>query len=352
MRVTISRIVNPDQSTRTRIAFVGGFLAAGKTTAIASAAKALVARGKRVAAIVNDEGSGLVDSATLRESGTTVAEVAGGCFGCRFSDLVDVADSLLADGPDVLFCEAVGSCTDLVATVAEPLADFYGDAVEIAPVSVVVDPSQFVACSNDDIGYVYGQQLDEADVVVVNKLDLASAHARKAVSRVCEGRKCVDMVATRGEGIEAWLGLLGGSPACGHPLRKLDYERYARGEAMLAWLNATATISIAHDCRAVAERLIARLATMDVTHVKLTVGNVRAHATAAATPMLFDTAAPSSPAESRIVINARVRGDAKKLHDVVRDALHVVHAHVDALQAFHPAYPHPENPNPYLSVRA
>ncbi len=334
---------------------MGGFLAAGKTTAISSAARALTARGLRVAAIVNDEAAGLVDSDTLRAAGATVAEVAGGCFGTRFSDLVDVADSMLAAQPDVLFCEAVGSCTDLVATVLEPFADFYGEAVDVAPLSVVVDPAQFVARGNDDISYVYNQQIDEADIVVVNKIDVAPPAARRAVAQACAGRPIVDMAAMRGEGVEAWLELLGGKTTCARPLRKLDYDRYAHAETMLAWLNATATISIAHDPRAVAERLIARLNSLNVSHVKLSVGGVRAHATPAAAPVVYDPVVydldVANPAEqSRVVINARVRGDAKSLHDIVRDALHVVHARVDSFEAFNPPHPQPENPNPYLAV--
>jgi Ni2+-binding GTPase involved in maturation of urease and hydrogenase len=330
--------------------FVGGFLAAGKTTAIASAAQHLSARGLRVGAITNDQASGLVDTATLRGSGVLVAEVAGGCFCCRFSELVEAADSVLAHAPDVLFCEAVGSCTDIVATVAEPFADFYGPAVEVAPVSVVVDPQQFAARRGDDVGYVYAQQLDEADLVVVNKIDLASRAQRDAVARACGDRERVEISAARGEGIESWLMLLGRGASCGHPLRTLDYDRYAHGEAMLAWLNATATIDVPHDPRAVAERLIARFATLDVAHVKLSVGDVRAHATGTCPAVV--TGANSEGVSSRVTVNARVRGDANKLRDVVRDALHVVHARVDALQAFHPAYPHPENPNPYLGAKA
>src|SRR5260221_11814258 len=123
-------IESTGQSTRTRIAFVGGFLAAGKTTAMSAAARALAARGSRVGAITNDQATGLVDTATLAALGVHVAEVAGGCFCCRFSDLVEAADGILAQSPDVLFCEAVGSCTDLVATVAERLAGFYREAIE------------------------------------------------------------------------------------------------------------------------------------------------------------------------------------------------------------------------------
>ena len=45
---------------------VGGFLGSGKTTAIISAARLLMASGKRVAIITNDQGKYLVDTAFFR----------------------------------------------------------------------------------------------------------------------------------------------------------------------------------------------------------------------------------------------------------------------------------------------
>jgi len=310
----------------------------------------LTARGLRVAAITNDQAAGLVDTSTLLATGAETEEVVGGCFCCRFSELVEAADRVLAHRPDVLFCEAVGSCTDLVATVAEPFAGFYGESIELAPVSIVVDPMQFAGRGDDDVAYVYVQQLAEADLVVVNKTDRSTPAQREAVTKLCGDRARIEVAALTGAGIEEWLALIAHGASCGHPLRALDYDRYAHGESLLVWLNATATITTPHDPHAVAERLIKRLASPGMAHVKLTVGTVRAHATSSAPPMVFDDIPIESVPRSLVTINARVRGNADALRDMVRDALHVVHAHIDTLQAFHPAYPHPENPNPYLQI--
>jgi G3E family GTPase len=95
------------------VALVGGFLGAGKTTLILKAARILEARGVRVAAVLNDQGDDLVDTALARQSGTPADQVSGGCFCCRFPDLVDALERLAAHRPDVIFAEAVGSCTDL-----------------------------------------------------------------------------------------------------------------------------------------------------------------------------------------------------------------------------------------------
>jgi len=69
------------------IHIVGGFLGAGKTTAIIQSAKILMAQGKKVAVITNDQGRYLVDTAFTRLSEIPSVEITGGCFCCRYDDL-------------------------------------------------------------------------------------------------------------------------------------------------------------------------------------------------------------------------------------------------------------------------
>ncbi|HEV2124470.1 MAG TPA: GTP-binding protein, partial [Chloroflexota bacterium] len=123
---------------------VGGFLGAGKTTAIIRAAERLLASGRRVAIVTNDQASGLVDTAAAWEAlggdRASVSEIAGGCFCCRFDDLTNTLQRT-ADlvHPDVILAEAVGSCTDLAATVYQPLAQLQLAPVRLGPLTVVVD---------------------------------------------------------------------------------------------------------------------------------------------------------------------------------------------------------------------
>ena len=74
------------QNTETKAAryiMIGGFLGAGKTTAVARLAEILTRQGLRVGLITNDQGGGLVDTAMLRSRGFETEEIAGGCFCCR-----------------------------------------------------------------------------------------------------------------------------------------------------------------------------------------------------------------------------------------------------------------------------
>src|SRR5580700_7410571 len=128
--------------TAIRFIMLGGFLGAGKTTAMARLARHYTARGQRVGLVTNDQAQDLVDTHSLREQGFPVAEVAGACFCCKFDDLIAKVGTLQeSQRPDVILAEPVGSCTDLVATVVQPLRDLYGARFSVAPYPVLFKPS-------------------------------------------------------------------------------------------------------------------------------------------------------------------------------------------------------------------
>ncbi|HUG12781.1 MAG TPA: GTP-binding protein, partial [Opitutaceae bacterium] len=101
---------------RPHFILIGGFLGAGKTTALARLARFLGDEGLRAALITNDQGRELVDTATLRAKGFETEEIPGGCFCCRFDALLGTSRGMCGgEPPDVIVAEAVGSCTDLAA---------------------------------------------------------------------------------------------------------------------------------------------------------------------------------------------------------------------------------------------
>src|ERR1700742_2314421 len=96
-------------STPPRYIMVGGFLGAGKTTALGKLARHLSAQGLRVGLITNDQAGGVGGTKLLRSQGFATEEIAGGCFCCRFNTLVDAAAKLSdANKPDVFIAEPVG----------------------------------------------------------------------------------------------------------------------------------------------------------------------------------------------------------------------------------------------------
>ena len=152
---------------------IGGFLGAGKTTAVLALAEWLATRGRRVGLITNDQSVGLVDTTVAASHGFAVEEITGGCFCCRFTDLLDAVQTVLAQEPDVLLCEPVGSCTDMAATVLNPMRRFYRDQFRIAPFTVLADPQRVrenvlqeeKAPFAPEVGFIFDRQLAEADVI-------------------------------------------------------------------------------------------------------------------------------------------------------------------------------------------
>ena len=125
-----------------RFVMIGGFLGAGKTTTIARLAATYQARGQKVGIVTNDQASDLVDTHALRRLGFEVGEVAGACFCCNFHELTATVEALEADNhPDVVLAEPVGSCTDLVATVMQPLMRLFNNKFSVAPYGVILKPS-------------------------------------------------------------------------------------------------------------------------------------------------------------------------------------------------------------------
>src|SRR6516162_3965248 len=162
---------------RLRFIMLGGFLGAGKTTAMTRLARFYMNRGQRIGLVTNDQAQDLVDTNSLRSQGFPVQEVAGACFCCKFDDLITRVETLSAkDRPDVIVAEPVGSCTDLVATVAQPLKDLYGDRFQVAPYAVLFKPSRGAHILevlpaggfSPKAAYIFRKQLEEADAIVLN----------------------------------------------------------------------------------------------------------------------------------------------------------------------------------------
>src|SRR5689334_10687221 len=108
-----------------KVFLIGGFLGSGKTTAIQQACNMLRRAGARVGVITNDQGEDLVDTGFFQHHGIAVNEVPNGCFCCNYTAFTEALLSLQQTAqPDVIFAEAVGSCTDLIATIATPLQSF------------------------------------------------------------------------------------------------------------------------------------------------------------------------------------------------------------------------------------
>lgn len=228
-------------TSRPHLVLVGGFLGAGKTSLIRAASAQILRMGRRPAVILNDQSDGLVDRRFIEANGFDADEVAGGCFCCRFTDLVEAAERLRRYQPDVIFAEPVGSCTDIAATTIRPLQLYYPEAFRISPFTVLVDPARAAELQGkgdeNDMAFLFHKQIAEADIVCETKSDLGMAGTGIPNAR---------MVSTlTGQGIMEWLDeVLSSELLAGQKTLEIDYARYAQAEAALTWLNWNATIEL------------------------------------------------------------------------------------------------------------
>ncbi len=359
-----------------KLIFAGGFLGSGKTTALAAIARYLLDNGMRVGIITNDQSENLVDTVIVRqmlsELGVPIEEVVKGCFCCKFDELIESIEKILAHNPDILLGEPVGSCTDFVAAVANPIKIHYHEAFRFAPFSTMVDPDrvrELLLGENEtgfpeEVAYLFQKQLEEADIIVLNKVDLLAENEKNrllsAISEKFSGKDVMAVSAKEGDGMDRWLELLlSGRPGANTVLRQIDYDRYAAAEAVLGWLNAAIKLNASEpfDAAAYLKALAVNLREAfrdekgDIGHLKFVLTSAGKSMWANLTHLNAEPAvsgvSPGKLSSGSLILNARVRLDPEVLEKLVRHALDTVAAQtgvavvVEDLQCFSPAYPEP-----------
>jgi len=353
---------------------IGGFLGAGKTTSVAALAQHLSDGGQKVGLITNDQGRELVDTAMLRAKGFATEEIPGGCFCCRFNSLVDAAGKLTEQSrPDVFIAEPVGSCTDLVATVTYPLRRIYGEDFSIAPLSVLVDPIRAARIFDlsdggnfsEKVIYIYHKQLEEADLIVINKTDLletdALADLRDKLAKEFPDAKVLQVSVRNNEGLEDWFGRITDAEQIARTVMEVDYNIYAEGEALLGWLNATVQLSArdGFEAKAVLQQLAGDIQnelqeqSAEIAHLKMTLspdtglGREVAIINLVRNDFVPELSADlAGPIESgQLIINLRAEGDPELLRQTVENAAANaptdLTTKLDHLEHFRPGKPEP-----------
>ena len=357
-----------------RFLMVGGFLGAGKTTTIAKLASHYTQQGQNVGLVTNDQAYDLVDTQTLRSQGFDVGEVPGACFCCKFDDLIStVSDLSEAKLPDIVIAEPVGSCTDLYATVIQPMRQLFGDRFEMGPLVVLLKPEhgrKILGATGEkrrgfspQAEYIFLKQLEEADAIAINKVDKLSpeqiAELETAVSKRFDNTPCFGFSARVGTNFEKFIEIANQDYAATKATMDVDYETYAQGEAELGWLNcqvaASSTVKFSLDdlvlrlTQSIGDKLLA--AECETAHLKLlgqTIENAAvANLVSSGTEAELSLASEIKTVEAELLVNARVAADPKLMVQLVNDACKQlgdeleVSLSVGNVQSFRPAKPEP-----------
>jgi hypothetical protein len=336
---------------------LGGFLGAGKTTLILAAARILQQRGIKSAAILNDQGTELADTRWVQSQGLQADEVMGGCFCCLFSEMVDAAERLRAQSAEVIFAEAVGSCTDISATTLQPLKLYHKGKFRLAPYTVLVDPARAKQLSSDDANadftYLFQKQVEEADLVCFTKSDLFEDFSPPATAAPARHVSSVT-----GHGVEAWLDevLTEGFPS-GRRILDIDYQHYARAEAGLAWLNCSASLTLetAFSPPVLIGPLLDSLGAtltekqIQIAHLKIVDDTSSGFLKASVTkngddPELWGDLGASPAPVHDLLLNVRAAGEPALLQSVVERHLFDLPGKLEirSMQCFRPSAPAPE----------
>ena len=356
----------------TRFLMIGGFLGAGKTTALAWLADHYIRQGLRVGLVTNDQADNLVDSHFLRDRGFSVGEVAGACFCCKFDDLVQTAQQLGDEqAPDVILAEPVGSCTDLVATVIEPLRQIYGNQFAPGPLVVLCKPEHGLRILADQprrgfspkAAYIFKKQLEEASVLAINKIDTLSSEELDQLTALLQRQYPKKMVlavsARRGDSMESLVAALESIDDGTSDTLDLDYDIYADGEAELGWLNGMATLSSDQpfDIDLLLVEMLDRIRDTlnqqqaEIAHIKLyaDAGDTSAVANLVAGHTDVELSQPAGihTRHVELIINARVACGPEQVEEAVSHSLqsvasnHDISSDIHSVQRFRPGRPQP-----------
>ena len=351
----------------TRLIFVGGFLGAGKTTLLYEVTRILKDRGKTVGLITNDQAADLADTSLLEHTFVKVAEVSGSCFCCDFKGLRKAIDNLGKDiKPDIIIAEPVGSCTDLSATLINPMKDMMKTEVSVSPLTVLADPRRLteILDGTGDLhpsaAYIIKKQLEESDIIVLTKTDLYSEDEIGTLSDRLKNSfpecEVMSLSAKTGEGVDAWLDFALTSEEAGKHIVEIDYDKYAEGEAVLGWLNCSASLSGSNVdwdsfTRSFMEDFASKFDSKksSVGHVKMMVENgdqyISANLTGRSDTLTYRWSAGTGDS-SEMILNARVEMSPEELEKIFKDSLEAttkshIKSRIRRLRSISPGYPNP-----------
>jgi len=168
-----------------KFAVFSGFLGSGKTTTMMALTKYYTEHFGKAAMISNDLGHGvtLADNKFAQLSGCNASEITDDCICYVNEKLADRLESYYADGCELVVSDIPGFGVGALEHVYHGLTEKYPGQFELAPFTVLVEPSTVDLLRGGNAGdlhYIYDTQLKEADLIVLNKCDLLTEAQQEA----------------------------------------------------------------------------------------------------------------------------------------------------------------------------
>jgi hypothetical protein len=251
------------------------------------------------------------------------------------------------------------------------LKDLYGQRFQVAPYAVLFKPSHGLRILRNQAGagfspkaaYIFRKQLEEADAILLNRIDELSPPAleelNELVARHYPGAPILRVSARTGQGFEELIELLDQDGKFGQKILDIDYDVYAEGEAELGWLNSSVRVEATKPFQldkllvSIVSRLQQALAgeELEIAHLKA-IGLWEgffgvANLVSSQTPVELSLPSGVSVTEAEVIVNARVAADPAFLEEQVREAVQTACQAVGGqiefrtMQSFRPGRPQP-----------
>jgi G3E family GTPase len=185
---------------------VSGFLGSGKTTMIlATIGRYIETTKKKVVIIVNDFGKIGIDGTVMKKYGLEVQDMPSGCICCTLgSDFLETVNTVASNfTPDLILVEPTGIADP--ANIIDTMKMYQGPKVDPVRIFVVVDAVRFPLIFKA-LAIPLKNQLNAADVIVINKIDESGPEAIQVVKDSLEGigirKKTISVSAVTGENLD------------------------------------------------------------------------------------------------------------------------------------------------------
>lgn len=256
-----------------RFMVVSGFLGAGKTTTMIALGEYLDKHYGHIGIIANDLGANLVDTNLTQTTGCTVEEIASGCICYQMDNTIDKIRRLKdRDGCTFVMSDIPGCGVGALDHTYHRLADDCAEWITLSPFMVVVDPERLrmllpeKADINlpEELVYLMKLQLEEADLVVLNKIDLLTQEEIDRdvafLKEACPDVPVMAISALECTGIAELADYLTTHTSALKNFSVRDDEKFAEAETKLTWYNRRMFVKTLNgekiDCNAVIDDII------------------------------------------------------------------------------------------------